>query len=71
MPIKKEDIEEPFNLKHIVSVRLNLETGTLDGLPDEWKIMLNKGANRDTLKTVLHIAEHIQNRNYNFRNFKK
>ena len=66
----KGRIGNPFNLEHKVSVRFNLETGTLDGLPDEWKKMLNEGANRDTLKTVVPVAEHIQNSNYNFRNFK-
>ncbi len=50
--MSKLKIGPPLDFKHTISVRFNPEKHCFDGLPDDWKVLFNEGANQNNLKIL-------------------
>ena len=58
-------IGNPTDFHHNIRVVFNKENNSFDGLPDDWRVLLDEGVNRDTFNKALSMHKHIQSRNCN------
>jgi hypothetical protein len=62
--MSKLKIGPPLDFKHTISVRFNPEKHCFDGLPDDWKVLFNEGANQNNLNKAVSMHAHINMRKF-------